>query len=46
MNSEGSEIPTGRGNKMLIDPRRESRFRQLGPIKNKIRQKEKFEMGF
>jgi hypothetical protein len=38
MNSEGSEIPTGR-NKMLIDPRQESRFRQLEPIKNKRGQK-------
>jgi hypothetical protein len=35
-----------RGNKMLIDPRRESRFRQLEPIKNKRGQEEKFEMGF
>jgi hypothetical protein len=35
-----------RGNKMLIDPRRESRFRQLEPIKNKRGHKEKFEMGF
>jgi hypothetical protein len=35
-----------RENKMLIDPRRESRFRWLEPIKNKRGQKEKFEMGF
>jgi hypothetical protein len=35
-----------RGNKMLTDPRRESRFWQLEPIKNKRGQKEKFEMGF
>jgi hypothetical protein len=35
-----------RGNKMLIDPRQESRFRQLEPIKNKRGQKEKFEMRF
>jgi hypothetical protein len=35
-----------RGNKMLIDPRRESRFRRLEPIKNKTGQKEKFEMRF
>jgi hypothetical protein len=35
-----------RGNKMLIDPQRESRFRWLEPIKNKRGQKDKFEMGF
>jgi hypothetical protein len=38
-------FPRARGNRMVISPRRESKFRRLEPIKNK-RQKEKAKMEF
>jgi hypothetical protein len=41
---KGRWFPRTRGNKMEIGPRRESRFRQLEPIKNKKGQEEKSEI--
>jgi hypothetical protein len=43
---KGQRFPRARGNRMMIGPRRESKFRRLGPIKNKRGLKEKFEMKF
>jgi hypothetical protein len=43
---KGRRFPRAQGNKMVIGPRRESRFRQLEPIKNNRGQEEKFEMKF
>jgi hypothetical protein len=43
---KGQRFPRARGNKMVIGPRRESKFRWQEPTKNKRGQEEKSEMKF
>jgi hypothetical protein len=43
---KGRRFPRALENKIVIGPRRESRFRRLEPIKNEKGQEEKSEMKF
>jgi hypothetical protein len=43
---KGRRFPRARGNKMVIGPRKESKFRRLEPIKNKRGHKERLEIKF